>query len=184
MSTSDVYITIYWCSLDHLYTWYCCRSQHAVMRCCARICIRSTHPTQGHVLYHTGTDYTAPTGQHELRGRSYRSGPLSSLKYLDHHMEIHCGTKLAGKISPPPCATYYIYIYMYFEVGTASSPSHLLSSPFFPLSLLVVTQIRGHILTAGSSPSLPTTVRASQFLSREDFSSFFPRRLASNCAQQ
>ena len=112
MSTSDVYITIYWCSLDHLYTWYCCRSQHAVMRCCARICIRSTHPTQGHVLYHTGTDYTAPTGQHELRGRSYRSGPLSSLKYLDHHMEIHCGTKLAGKISPPPCATYYIYIYV------------------------------------------------------------------------
>ena len=34
--------------------------------------------------------------------------------------------------------------------GTASHP---LSSPFFPFSLLVVTQIRGHV--AGSSPSFP-----------------------------
>ena len=39
--------------------------------------------------------------------------------------------------------------------------SLLLSSPFFFLSLLVVTQIRGHI--AGSSPPLPTTVRALHF---------------------
>ena len=37
-------------------------------------------------------------------------------------------------------------------------PSHSLSSPFYSLSLLVVTQIRGHI--AGSFPTLPTTVRA------------------------
>ena len=41
------------------------------------------------------------------------------------------------------------------------SPSDLLSSPFYFLSLLVVTQIRGHI--AGSSSSLPTTVRALHF---------------------
>ena len=40
-------------------------------------------------------------------------------------------------------------------------PSHLLSSPFYYLSLLVVTQIRGHI--AGSFPPLPTTVRALHF---------------------
>ena len=40
-------------------------------------------------------------------------------------------------------------------------PSHLLSSPFCSLSLLVVTQIRGHI--AGSFPPLPTTVRALHF---------------------
>ena len=40
-------------------------------------------------------------------------------------------------------------------------PSHLLSPPFYSLSLLVVTQIRGHI--AGSSPPLPTTVRALHF---------------------
>ena len=39
--------------------------------------------------------------------------------------------------------------------------SHLLFSPFYSLSLLVVTQIRGHI--AGSSPPLPTTVRALHF---------------------
>ena len=40
-------------------------------------------------------------------------------------------------------------------------PSHLLSPPFYSLSLLVVTQIRGHI--AGSSPLLPITVRAFHF---------------------
>ena len=40
-------------------------------------------------------------------------------------------------------------------------PSHLFSSPFFSLLSIVVTQIRGHI--AGSSPPLPTTVRALHF---------------------
>ena len=42
-------------------------------------------------------------------------------------------------------------------------PSHLLSSPFYSLSLLliVLAQIRGHI--AGSSPPLPTMVRALHF---------------------
>ena len=40
-------------------------------------------------------------------------------------------------------------------------PSNLLSLPFYSLSLLVVTQIWGHI--AGSSPPLPTTVRALHF---------------------
>ena len=39
--------------------------------------------------------------------------------------------------------------------------SHLLCSPFCSLSLLVVTQIRGNI--AGSSPPLPTKVRALHF---------------------
>ena len=60
--------------------------------------------------------------------------------------------------------------------------------PSFPSSshhTSVVTQTRGHI--AASSPcqlrSYPSTVRALQALSsREDFSYFFPRRLASNCA--
>ena len=48
----------------------------------------------------------------------------------------------------------------------------ILPLPFCSLSLLVVAQMRGHI--AGSSPPLPTTVRAAlHFLSREDFSSFF-----------
>ena len=46
------------------------------------------------------------------------------------------------------------------------------------LHLLVVTQIRGHIAHSRLlSRPLPTTV-----LSREGFSTFFPRRLASNCA--
>ena len=48
------------------------------------------------------------------------------------------------------------------------SSSQLFSSPLCPLSLLVVvTQIRGHI--AGSSPPLPTTVRALHFY-RENIS--------------
>ena len=52
-------------------------------------------------------------------------------------------------------------------------PPRLLSSAFFlSETLLVATQIRGHI--AGSSPPVPTTVRAWHFLSREDFSSFLP----------
>ena len=49
---------------------------------------------------------------------------------------------------------YFISFFFFF-------PSHLLSSPFYSLPLLVVTQIRGHI--AGSSPPLPTTVRALHF---------------------
>ena len=40
-------------------------------------------------------------------------------------------------------------------------PSHLLSWPFYSLSLLVVAQIRGHM--AGSSPPIATTVRALHF---------------------
>ena len=40
-------------------------------------------------------------------------------------------------------------------------PIYYLRLSFFSLSLLVVTQIRGH--TAGSSPPLSTTVRALHF---------------------
>ena len=43
-------------------------------------------------------------------------------------------------------------------------PPHLLSSPFYSLSLLVVTQIRGHI--AGPPPPLPARVRALHVVSR------------------
>ena len=67
--------------------------------------------------------------------------------------------------------------------------SSFFSIPFIIFALLfslppiiVVTQIRGHIAGRLFSP-LPTTVRALHFLSREDFSSFFPRRLASNFDQ-
>ena len=46
---------------------------------------------------------------------------------------------------------------------------------------IVTTQIRGHIRTEGSSP--PSLLRYTpSFLSREGFSTFFPRRLSSNCA--
>ena len=57
--------------------------------------------------------------------------------------------------------TYRYFFSFFFCPPFLFVPSHLLSSPFFSLSLLVVTQIRGHI--AGSSPPLPTTVRALHF---------------------
>ena len=46
------------------------------------------------------------------------------------------------------------------------------------LSLIVVTQIRGHI--AGSSPPLPITVRALHFFFFARRSQLFPRRLAAS----
>ena len=49
----------------------------------------------------------------------------------------------------------------------------------FVSSLLVVTQMRGHV--AGSSPPLPSTVRALHFYGEKTYSSsFLPSRLASN----
>ena len=83
--------------------------------------------------------------------------------------------------SSPPNSKLHVRSCIYcLIISSFLFQSYLLSSPFCFLSLLVVTQIRGHI--AGSFPPLPTTVRALHFLSREDFSSFFPRRLGSNCA--
>ena len=62
---------------------------------------------------------------------------------------------------------YALFLFYYFEV-LLFFPSHSVCSPFYSPSLLVVTQIRGHI--AGSSPPLPTTVRALQFFYREKIS--------------
>ena len=61
-------------------------------------------------------------------------------------------------------------------------PSHLFSSPFYSLSLLVVTQIG--VPGFHSRLFFPPTHCGSclAFFSREEFSSFFPRRLASDCA--
>ena len=58
-------------------------------------------------------------------------------------------------------------------------PSPLLSSHFCLSPSIVVTQTRGH--KAGSSPPSPLRCVPS-FLKREEFSTFFPRRPASNCA--
>ena len=69
-----------------------------------------------------------------------------------------------------------IHLFIFFRPIYYLRPS-ILSPPI----KIVVTQIRGHI--AGSSP-LSTAVRALHFFSRQDFSSFFPRQLASNCAYQ
>ena len=75
------------------------------------------------------------------------------------------------------CSYAFFNYFIYF-------PSHLISSAFFFLSLLLIlaiSQIRDHIDSRLFS-ALPATVRAFHFLTREDFSSFFPRRLPSNCA--
>ena len=68
-----------------------------------------------------------------------------------------CAPCLLLRISPPAMPyTWYLFLFIFIFF-----PSHLLSSPFYCPSLLVATQIRGHI--AGSSPPLPTTVRALHF---------------------
>ena len=63
-------------------------------------------------------------------------------------------------LGPLVCAMFHD-IYIYIILLGIYFPSHLLSSPFCSLSLLIVTQIRGHI--AGSFPPLPATVRALHF---------------------
>ena len=62
----------------------------------------------------------------------------------------HTTKSPAARRPRPPGRTFFFPLF--------SLPSHLFSSPFYYLSLLVVTQIRGHI--ADSSPPLPTTARA------------------------
>ena len=52
-------------------------------------------------------------------------------------------------------------LFSFFMPHVFFFPAHLLSSPFYSFSPLVVTQIRGH--TAGYSPSLPTAVRTLHF---------------------
>ena len=65
------------------------------------------------------------------------------------------------EISGRVCVNLLVTLFFSF------SPSHLLSSPFFSLSLLVVTQIRGHI--AGSFFSSPPHYGSClAILSRED----------------
>lgn len=78
------------------------------------------------------------------------------------------------------------YVLLFFSL------SHLLilSSPFLlllpPISIntvltfIIVTQIRGSI--AGSSPPSPLRHVPCIFISRQEFSPFFTRRFASNCA--
>ena len=84
-----------------------------------------------------------------------------------------------------PVTRHLGLVYTKYEVHFISFlfffPSHLLSSPFYSLSLLIVTQIRGHIRSRLFSPATHYG-SCLAFLSREDLSSFFPRRLASNCA--
>ena len=68
--------------------------------------------------------------------------------------------------------THNIYIHIYIM------PS-IISTLFLSLSLSTdATQIQGHL--AGSSPPLSQQLYVPSFLSRQDFGSFFPRRLASN----
>lgn len=81
---------------------------------------------------------------------------------------------------PPPVSLSLALTFF----SSSSSSSHLLSSSFFSL-LMIVHQTRGHNGESSSPSFLPTTVIALPFLSRQDFSPFFPHRLiiliASNC---
>ena len=58
--------------------------------------------------------------------------------------------------------TFFLFFSVFhFSFFFFFSIPFILSSPFYSLSLLVVTQIRGH--TAGSAPPLPATVRGLHF---------------------
>ena len=63
-------------------------------------------------------------------------------------------TRQKATDKPPQLLIHYEYEYC-LSFLSFFFPSHVLSSPFFPLSLLVVTQIRGHIDIAGSSLPSP-----------------------------
>ena len=69
----------------------------------------------------------------------------------------------------------FVFVFVFF-------PSHLLSSPFYSLPPSRNSDPGSH--TIHSRLFFPPTHCGSchPFLSREDFVSFFPRRLASNCA--
>ena len=110
--------------------------------------------------------YRSIPGVRTLRLAEYVRSGLDLFWHLAHAYGSSVGQTVAGSTqSVVPGAFFF--------------RPHVLSSPFFSLSLLVVSQILGHI--AGSSPP-PHYGSCLAFLSREDFSPFFPRRLASNCA--
>ena len=71
-----------------------------------------------------------------------------------------------------------IYLYL-VDIVRFFFPSHLLSSPFCSLSLLRSSDPGLH---SRLFPPPTHYVWCLAFLSRDDFSSFLPRRLASNCA--
>ena len=65
---------------------------------------------------------------------------------------------------------FVVFYFIFFPFFLFYFTSHLLSSPFYSLALLAVTQTQGH-MTASSPPS-PFTVRASHlYREREDFTS-------------
>ena len=79
-----------------------------------------------------------------------------------------------GLYTPLRMRTVYLYT-LFFSI-----PFIILAFLLSPsLAVVVVAQIRGHI--AGPPPPSPLRY-VPLFLSREEFSNLFPRRLASNCA--
>ena len=72
--------------------------------------------------------------------------------------------------------TSFLFTYLFFH--PIYCPRTMLSSSLPVVTTAVVAQIRGYI--AGLPPPSPLRYLPS-FLSREQFSIFFPRRLASNC---
>ena len=66
----------------------------------------------------------------------------------------------------------YLEVTIRIFYGDFFSPCHLLSSPFYSLSLLAVTQIRGHI--AGSSPPSNPLRFVPCICYREKISALFP----------
>ena len=83
---------------------------------------------------------------------------------------------------PEPAYTEFRLVFFLLLHFFFSFPSHLLSSPFFFSLPPRRKSDPGSHSKAGSSPPLPTTVRALRSYREKVSAAFFPRRLSSNCA--
>ena len=80
-------------------------------------------------------------------------------------------TFFGGPLLPNQCRENHVGVHQPRH-GTIFFPSHLLTSPFFSLSLLVGTQIRGHM--AGPSPPSPLRFVPCIFFIARRFQLFLP----------
>ena len=107
-------------------------------------------------------------------------------KFGDRYTEISAELdQLSGSLLGVCTATEYasysfLFLLFFFFFFNFFDPIYYLRPSILSLLLIVVTQIRGHV--AGSSPPLYPPRFVPCILSREDLSSFSPRRVASNCA--
>ena len=93
--------------------------------------------------------------------------------------KFYGGYKYPAAQAPTNSDSYTILLYCF--VFVISIPFITFALLFSPPRTVVITQIRRHVSIVDSSPPSPYG-SCLAFLLREGWSTFFPRRLASNCA--